>query len=89
MDKLELKLKIRKGSTNKTEREYRDFIVNGKSLLEIFGDKDLVGTIGSFGKEADVKAANLRRCQSGNRKHLQDRTVICSTAIWPLRFQSL
>ena len=59
MDTIELKSKIRKGSKNQTEREFQDFIVNGKSLFEIFGEPDLVGTIGSFGKEVNIEAVNL------------------------------
>ena len=59
MDTIELKSKIRKGSKNQTEREFQDFIVNGKSLYEMFGEPDLVGAIGSFGKEVNIEAVNL------------------------------
>ena len=45
MDTLELKLKKRAGGGGATEREYYDFVINGKSIAEMIDVDDKIGVL--------------------------------------------
>jgi len=73
MDRLELKHKKVK------VRDFQDFIVNGESLSELFAERDLVGVIGSFGKELNSQAANqLLLSEKSNLKSNRIPIYVCS-----------
>ncbi|QQS37078.1 MAG: hypothetical protein IPM56_03750 [Ignavibacteriales bacterium] len=52
MDKFELRNKRVK------DKDFQDFVINDKHLFELFAEHDLVGMIGSFGKEFTIQAVN-------------------------------
>jgi hypothetical protein len=64
MQSLQLQQAIRKGSSNRTEREYLDFVVSGQSLKNILGieNADYTTLIG-FGtkREYDKQILNIFR----------------------------
>lgn len=66
MQSLQLQQAIRKGSSNRTEREYLDFFVSGQSLKNILGigNADFITLVG-FGakREYDKQILNIFRLE--------------------------
>jgi len=60
---LELRSAIRKGSSNRTEREYLDFIISGQSLKSVLGMKntDYTTLIGVGNQEYEKHILNVFR----------------------------
>ena len=81
MEKLKLSLEIRKGEkiekgSSKTERQYLDFIISGKSLGQILNiqDKNLIGPLG-WGEKTDYEQRQINEFIGIEKPELKpDRT---------------